>query len=229
MLGILGGMGPLASAEFVKTIYEYNLPLKSEQDTPKIVLYSDPSFPDRTEVLIKGNDLVLHSRLVEALSKLADLGVNKIIICCITSHSFLPSLPLEFSQRIISLIDVIFKAVLENPSPYLLLCTQGTIKRQVFQQHPLWNEAEKYIYLPNLRDQELIHNMIYQIKQQGKITHVQDTIIQLKDAYQVNHLIAGCTEIHLLSKFWNLPNINPTANLFLDALMLIAQNLDQYL
>ncbi len=93
MLGILGGMGPLASAEFLKTIYEYNLPLTSEQDTPKVILYSDPSFPDRTELLLKGNEIMLQNILLEVLPRLIDLGVTKIIICCITSHYLLPRLP----------------------------------------------------------------------------------------------------------------------------------------
>ena len=46
-LGILGGMGPLTSAEFLKTIYEVNIS-GPEQDAPACVLYSDPSVPDRT-------------------------------------------------------------------------------------------------------------------------------------------------------------------------------------
>ena len=41
MLGIVGGMGPLASAEFVKTIYEYNHWTGKEQEAPKILLYSE--------------------------------------------------------------------------------------------------------------------------------------------------------------------------------------------
>ena len=47
LLGILGGMGPLASAEFLKTIYEYGT-RDLEQRSPACILYSDPTFPDRT-------------------------------------------------------------------------------------------------------------------------------------------------------------------------------------
>ena len=231
ILGILGGMGPFASAEFLKTIYEYNLPLKSEQDTPKVLLYSDPSFPDRTTTFLQGNDVILQQRLIDALSKLVDLEVTKITICCITSHYFLLNLPVQLTHKIISLVDVIINAVLANPQPYLLLCTQGTIKMQIFQRHPLWNQAKEYILLANSQDQQLIHNMIYQIKQQGKITPVKEIIANLQSTYQVNHFIAGCTEIHLLSKSWNLKNANSSddCNYFLDPLTLIAQNLNQYL
>lgn len=47
-LGVLGGMGPLASAEFLKTIYECSV-AGGEQRSPSVIMYSDPTFPDRTE------------------------------------------------------------------------------------------------------------------------------------------------------------------------------------
>ena len=45
-------MGPLASAEFLKTIYEFNFS-RTEKDAPAFVLYSDPSVPDRTEAILQ--------------------------------------------------------------------------------------------------------------------------------------------------------------------------------
>jgi aspartate racemase len=46
-LGVLGGMGPLASAEFLKTIYEESLD-GPEQTAPQVVLHSDGSSPGCT-------------------------------------------------------------------------------------------------------------------------------------------------------------------------------------
>ncbi len=228
-LGILGGMGPLASAEFLKTIYEYNPPQKSEQDTPQVILYSDPSFPDRTEAILRGDDAILRQRLIEALEQLSKFDVSKIAICCITSHYLLPSLPQQLRQRIVNLIDVSLNAVAKNPQDLLLICTEGTVKMQIFQTHPLWDKLQDYIRLPNSKDQELVQELIYRIKHQGISCLDRDIIQYLQSTYQVNHLIAGCTEIHLLSKFYNLKSSNPMDNVFLDPLTLIAQNLYQYL
>ena len=55
LLGILGGMGPLASAEFLKTIYEYGT-RDLEQRSPACILYSDPTFPDRTQTIVNGEE-----------------------------------------------------------------------------------------------------------------------------------------------------------------------------
>ena len=40
ILGILGGMGPLASTGFLKTIYEQNLGGGPEQNYPDVILHS---------------------------------------------------------------------------------------------------------------------------------------------------------------------------------------------
>src|SRR5688572_30476242 len=92
MLGILGGMGPLASAEFLKTIYELNL-ADPEQKSPACVLYSDPAFPDRTEAIMNGSGGLFVRRLTDALEALYGLGATRLVVSCITSHYFFPQIP----------------------------------------------------------------------------------------------------------------------------------------
>src|SRR5215213_5223714 len=68
VLGVLGGMGGLASAEFVKTVYEVSGGVSHrEQEAPVVLMYSDPGFPDRTEAFLGGETQLLLTRLIEAL------------------------------------------------------------------------------------------------------------------------------------------------------------------
>src|SRR5689334_6778827 len=53
--GVLGGLGPLASAEFLATIYEH-ADASEEQRLPAVLLFSDPAIPDRTEALLCGRE-----------------------------------------------------------------------------------------------------------------------------------------------------------------------------
>ena len=46
ILGVLGGMGPAASAEFLKILAE-KYPARKDQDHPVIYMISDPKIPDR--------------------------------------------------------------------------------------------------------------------------------------------------------------------------------------
>ena len=95
-LGVLGGMGPLASAEFLKSIYEVEIP-GPEQNTPAVVLHSDPSMPDRTTAFLNGRSEIVLERFITALERLDREGVSKIVVCCITIHYLLPQLPPPFS------------------------------------------------------------------------------------------------------------------------------------
>ncbi|MBD2773824.1 hypothetical protein [Iningainema tapete] len=62
LLGILGGMEPLASAEFLQTIYEENL-TDIEQELPACILYSDLTFGDCTEAILAGTEEILIKHL----------------------------------------------------------------------------------------------------------------------------------------------------------------------
>src|SRR5215216_6454872 len=106
ILGILGGMGPVASAEFLKTIYEYSEG-EREQDFPVVFVYSDPTFPDRTDAFLNGEEEVILRQLEKALQALVQMDASKIVICCMTIHHLLPRLSPNLAERIISLLDVI--------------------------------------------------------------------------------------------------------------------------
>ncbi|WP_414565762.1 MULTISPECIES: aspartate/glutamate racemase family protein [unclassified Anabaena] len=225
ILGVLGGMGPLASAEFLRTIYEYNILGQREQQSPKVIVYSDPTFPDRTEALLRGEYEILLTNLIAALYQLCELDVSKIVICCITSHYLFPKLPYELRDKIISLVDIIFKKILERQQKHLLICSTGTQKLGIFQKHILWEFAQDYIILPNANDQNLIHKMIYYLKINGEYQKCIPILDTLKTKYNVQKMIAGCTEIHLLNKtFRKIPN-KQEENIFLDPLMIIAEEL----
>lgn len=199
LLGILGGLGPLASAEFLKTIYEYS-PSTCEQEYPRVVMYSDPTFPDRTETLLAGFDELLLVPLVDALRHLEQLGANRIVICCVTLHHLLPQLPPGLRSRIWSLLDVVFEQVIESQQRHLLLCSTGTRQLGAFQLHPQWAGAHHLFVLPDDDDQQLIHGLIYQIKKNDDVGRLIPIIDTLLSKYRVNSFIAGCTEFHLLAK-----------------------------
>jgi aspartate racemase len=200
ILGVVGGMGPLASSEFVKTIYEYSLK-EREQDSPVVFLYSDPTFPDRTEELLAGNGNALLEQLIIALRRVRETGASKVVICCVTLHHLLPALPDDLRSSIISLVDVILDGVVKSRQRHLLLCTTGARELGLFQAHARWRQAEDYIILLDESDQRLIHSgIIYQIKKNRDLRELIPLLHQLLSKYGSNSFIAGCTELHLLVK-----------------------------
>lgn len=200
VLGILGGLGPLASAEFLRTIYEHCAG-GPEQGWPRVVMLSDPSFPDRTETFLRGEDDLLLARLAESLGQLRGLGAAKTVVCCVTLHHLLPRLAPDLRGHVISLLDVAFEDLGRREGRHLLLCTNGTRRMRIFERHPLWESARGRLVLPDADDQERVHReLIYATKGNADPRPMWPLVEGLLAKYGVSSLVAGCTELHLLSK-----------------------------
>jgi len=224
IFGILGGIGPLASAEFLRTIYDYNLGVR-EQEAPLVVMYSDPSFLDRTEAILRGSHDILLTQLVEALNVLRELRVSRIVICCFTVHYLLPRLPDELRKLVTSLLDVVFAHVARHPKRRLLICTNGARRMELFQTHSQWELTKDNFVLPVESDQLLIHELIYQIKKNQDVRRLIPTLEKLLLKYEVDSFVAGCTELHLLAKHQIFSNGDQRRYSCIDPLTIIAREL----
>jgi aspartate racemase len=226
ILGILGGMGPLASAEFLKTIYDFNIGA-IEQESPVCILYSDPTVPDRTEEIFNGAEEALLERLIKSLDTLCRLGADKIVITCVTIHYLLSRVPGSLRERVISLIDLIFDEVLATKEQHLLLCTSGTRKADLFQNHDRWELIRPQLLFTNEDDQHFVHDLILKIK----TNQIDDSLCSRFDdfskRYQVDSFIAGCTEFHLLVKRLTKQESGPQYR-FVDPLLTLARDLKRF-
>jgi aspartate racemase len=199
MLGVIGGLGPMASTEFLRTIYEHGAG-GSEQSMPMVMLVSDPTVPDRTDALRNGGRVELLDRLNTSIERLLALQCSNLVVCCVTMHALIPELRGEYRDRIISLIDVAIEEIRIRGERQLLFCSSGTRTMQVFERHPRWSEVEHLVVLPRDVDQETIHRFIYKIKRTGDADPHVDPAGSLLDHYGVQSMTVGCTEFHLLAK-----------------------------
>jgi aspartate racemase len=205
VFGVVGGMGPVASAEFLKTVYEYSLG-DSEQDFPVVFLYSDPTFPDRTDAFLRGDDEPLLRQLVRALRALRRLRASRVVLCCMTIHYLLPRLPPELRAGIVSLLDVTAAAVEHTGRRHLLICSNGTRRLRLFEGHERQDVFNRHLVFPSEEDQQLIHrDLIYPIKKTPDLTTLMPLLESLLEKYGVDSFAAGCSEIHLLAKHFCSP------------------------
>jgi len=225
VLGVVGGAGPLASAEFTKTIYECSLG-EREQEAPVVLLYSDPTFPDRTEALLAGDYEPTLTKLVAALEWLRDSGASQTVICCVTMHHLLKRVPVHLRAQVISLVDVIIDAVARSRERQVLVCSTGSRRLGIFQSHERWHEIEDYIVWPDETDQQFIHQqLIYQVKQNHNLDELLPPFVTLLAKYKTRSFISGCTEIHLLAK--RLSSSSLWGERIVDPLLLIAMEVAQ--
>lgn len=198
-LGILGGMGPLASAEFLGTLYRLNL-VEPEQETPSCILLSDPTFPDRTEAILAGSTDILAERLEQALRDLIDHGADLIVIACMTIHHVLPRVSGPLRRKVISLLDLLADETLATPRRRLLLATTGTRTARIFESHERWTQIENWSAFPDDGDQRTLHEWIYRLKGGASGEECLHWIDTLADRYEVQGFLFGCTELHLLHR-----------------------------
>lgn len=230
--GILGGMGPLASAAFLATIYRFSLAQAgSEQEMPRVILISDPSVPDRTDAIVKLRQMqpqqyeAVKNRLKELLEALWSLNVDRIVIPCVTAHFFLPylDLPTPIESRICSLISIICEALRTDHNKYILLRTNGTRDARIFETHPLWNEIRDRIISLEDADQEAIHReFLYRIKRENVRDEQLIILRHLMQKYDAHGFIAGCTEVHL-----HTGELLDKQIQVVDPLWIVAQNIAQ--
>src|ERR1700752_2383202 len=200
ILGVVGGMGPVASAEFLKSIYEYSQG-EREQEFPVVFVYSDPTFPDRTQAFDNGEEQLVLDQLMQALSALLQMNASKIVLCCMTIHHLLPGLSPDLAEKIISLLDVIAAHLPRGEKKHLLICSTGTRRLRLFEEHKQRDLFERYLIFPTDDDQERIHrDLIYPIKKTPDLNTLLPLLDSLMEKYGTDSIAAGCTEIHVLSK-----------------------------
>lgn len=103
VLGVLGGMGPLASAQFM-TRLTLLTPAERDQDHIPAVLWSDPRIPDRGAALIgHGPDPL--PWLLRGIEGLKAVGCGAIVIPCNTAHGWYDPLVNAAGLPILHIVD----------------------------------------------------------------------------------------------------------------------------
>lgn len=225
-LGVLGGLGPLVTANFVERLYLVESKLvKKEQTMLDMVILSKPSFPDRSTLIMQNQLHVLKNHLSDSLNKIRLIGANEIIVLCFTLHAVFPLLEENDRTDLISLVDITLKKVLLLQKKSLLLCTTGARNAGIFINHRLWKDARQWVVMPDLGDQKAIHNTIYDMKSNNISLKPVHLIHRLAEKYQLDHFIFGCTEFHLMTDERDTINAALSSFTFIDALMLFQNEL----
>jgi aspartate racemase len=222
-LAVIGGMGPLASAAFLQTIYERRC-VEREQEQPDVVLYSLASMPDRTSTILGGQEDLLLDRLVAALDRVELFAPTAIVLCCVTSHRLLPRLPAESRRKIRSLTDTALRSLVARGERAILLASKATYESRIFEESHHYAEAAPFIVMPAPDDRERVYGMIYDdLKKGRRVRETSAAIAAMMVRYKVGAFMAGCTEFHLVTRHLREQGI--AAPRFVDPLMTIADEM----
>src|SRR5439155_11069370 len=132
-LGVLGGMGPSATAEFLRLL-AIRVPAETDQQHPRIVMLSDPAIPDRTAALLAGDHAPL-APIRDGLLTLERWGADLLAVPCNTAHAYIDRLREVLSVPIVHIVEeTLREAMLRSPAGGWLTATTGTVFSGLYQQ-----------------------------------------------------------------------------------------------
>ena len=161
-LGVLGGMGPMASALFYRMLTE-KTEAEKDQDHVNLVLLSDAQTPDRTTAILSDNFALWQAAwdsLHQDCETLQALGCKAICCTCNTAHYYLH----QFDDLKIPLISMIRETAKEAGrvcpgGRVAVLATDGTIRTGLYQEELKKAGVEGYVCTPST--QEKVMHLIY--------------------------------------------------------------------
>ncbi|NJE48590.1 aspartate racemase [Thermococcus sp. 9N3] len=199
VIGILGGMGPLATAELFRRIVE-KTPAKKDQEHPRIIIYNNPKIPDRTAYILgRGEDP--RPELINSARKLESWGADFIIMPCNTAHFFAEDIQKAIRIPLVSMVEETAERVKEMGLRKVgLLATDGTIKGLVYHRALLKRGIA--IVTPDRTGQELVMEGIYRGVKAGNVAYGRELLLRVakKLEKRVDGIIAGCTEVSVALK-----------------------------
>ncbi len=133
-LGIVGGMGPAAGAEFMRLLAE-KAPAERDQEHPIIYMLSDPHIPDRVAA-VNGTGPDPTERVKKDLLMVAGWGVDYLAVPCNTVHIFIDRFRSELPVPLLHIVEETVNASKrQSPEGAWLLATEATCKSGLYQEY----------------------------------------------------------------------------------------------
>ncbi|MBH0040487.1 aspartate/glutamate racemase family protein [Pseudoalteromonas sp. SWN166] len=197
-LGVLGGMGPLATASFMNQVIALS-PAKSDQEHIPMFIRNIPQIPDRTKFLMGIEDENPFFELKKGFNELTSLGVSCIVIPCNTAHYWYDALTQNADVHTISIVQsVIKRAKATGKRKVGILATTATLNMRIYQT--AFSEHNIEFIEPNEQQQALVMQGITAVKS-GNLALGRTLLSQSYEqmlAQGADAVLFGCTEIPLV-------------------------------
>ena len=209
MLGVLGGMGPLATVDFLTKLIKITEGETDQRHIPTIT-WSVPQIPDRSNHIVNGGENP-YPELHKGIINLQSMGATVIVIPCNTAHFWYDDLTLNTRVTILHIVDAVIDQLTASliketeeeehnlapsePKRVGLLATTGTVRSGIYQKK--LDASGWEAILPSQESQRLIMHGISLAKadnvKQARLTFLQQ--IKTLKSQGARQIILGCTEL----------------------------------
>lgn len=210
-LGIIGGMGPMATADlFIKIISMTDA--DCDGGHLHVLIDNNTDIPDRTQSILSGSDAPLRF-MAESAERLTAQGADILVIACHTAHYYYDRLQSLSRVPILNMPDELVLAAREAGRRRLgLLATDGVVQSGIYDSAFAGTGIE--LVYPDPEGQEKLMELIYKQIKAGEPpdTAALEPCLDDMASRGAEAFILGCTELPLV--FSDCPGrsfIDPTA------------------
>lgn len=195
--GVIGGMGPLATVDFLNRIINCT-DASVDGGHMHVIADSNTSIPDRSAFVLS-NGSSPEEELIKSAVRLENAGADFLVMTCNTAHLFYEKISSSVNIPFINMIDEVAAVISKEKINCVgLLATTGTISSGLYEDY--LKEYGIQLIIPSDNDQTLVMDFIYKIKGMHSSTESPDisnilSIIEHMKQHGAQAIILGCTEL----------------------------------
>jgi aspartate racemase len=199
MIGVIGGMGPLATADFLNKVIEETHATSDDGHVP-LLISNDPRIPPRPAAILAGGESPL-PRLLEIRNRLLNAGATALVMPCNTAHYWYDELTADCPVPFLSIVEAGCMEALRLAGAGAsvgVVGTQATLAAGVFDRL-----LERYgLVAVTPTENELQHSLLPAIAavKAGRLQQAARLAIESLDAMAsrgADHILLACTELPL--------------------------------
>ncbi len=216
-LGVIGGLGPMATAFFMKMVIEMT-DAATDQEHIEMIIYNSPGIPDRTSYILGISKESPFPPMLAIGRKLEEQEVGLIAIPCITANYFYQKLSEAIPVKIIDIIGEICSYLTKRGFRHAgLMATSGTVESRLFQ-NALQAHGCSLIVPSEERQKDLMHVIYENVKANRPVDmqRFEAVSAELRES-GAEVIILGCTELSVVRETCRI------GAGYLDALQLMAK------
>jgi aspartate racemase len=194
LLGVLGGMGPLATVDFLQKLIEVT-PARVDQDHVPVIVYGVPQILPRVPA-ITGDGASPLPAMLKGLVTLRDAGAEAIAIPCNTAHFWYEAMQREAGVPILHIVDACRDEVPRGGAPIGLLGTEAALSARIYQDRLAEHGVEFLVNEPEERARWVVPAIA--LVKQGRLEEAgrlaERAVARLVER-GVERAILACTEL----------------------------------
>jgi len=205
--GVLGGMGPDATVDFVSKLIALT-PANCDQDHVPLLIDHNPGVPDRQRAIAGGGDNVSPALTSMGL-RLEAAGADFLVMVCNTAHVFVDEMLSKVTIPFISIIDESIAEIDDcaaSAKTIGVMATVGCVNTGVYQS--AINASGREPVLPDEVEGKRLMQLINAIKAGQRGSEVENGMHAIASHLHergADVVISGCTEIPIAFDGRNFP------------------------